>query len=459
LPKILRPLQNTVQRVVNQVATIMRPPRVETHTADSIDTTLPPQLSAAIQELGAGPVSLKDVCVKATDVVTRLVGVGDPTGVVALSADRNGVLQWHVPGLGPVGKRQIALVLQPKQLRSVGVFRFPRIQDLTLDLVHQAEVSLKHATGLKKFPAPGQPLAGVPANFDAIKLTDHAPGGELSLILIHGIIDRVHGAAFLPLLLNPEYPRLFNHYGGRVFGFDHYTISETPLENAIQLLGLLPRNQTIDIICHSRGGLVTRCLLEHPEVRTTLKNKGVTIRRVVFVGAANQGSPLARRENLIFLLSLLHNAHAQAARENGMEAGYLDKITKLIGAVAALAAGRIAQLPGVDALVPNSKLIGALNAASPGQMPQMFFVRANFGDSRPPLSVLEKIVKDVFKTELNDLVVPFNGVADLRSRTPTPLIDCALDDLKTRQGRDWHLTYFKSERVLQFIVEHLTAAG
>lgn len=65
-------------------------------------------------------------------------------------------------------------------------------------------------------------------------------------------------------------------------------------------------------------------------------------------------------------------------------------------------------------------------------------------------------MKDVFRTEPNDLVVPFRGMNDLRGRTPAPMIEHVLDDVKIPQGRDWHLTYFASKPVLDFILQHLT---
>jgi hypothetical protein len=383
--RIPGPIRNASQSLLDRVKTVLRPPKVVAHTADSIGAVLPPNLSAAIESLNAGP-----------------------------------------------------------------------IHDITLPLVHQAEVAFKRVAGLKAFPGPDHPLDVVPDDLGAIDLAQRVPDGALNLLLVHGITDRLHGAAFLHLLRNSRYRRLFERYDGRVFGFDHYTLSESPLDNARALAELLPHNQALDIICHSRGGLVTRCLLEHPTVRPVLDAKGVTLRRVVFVGAANQGSPLATRQNLKLLLSLMHDAHAQAAREGGWEQGYLEKATALLGVVAALVAAQIVALPGVDALVPDSGLIRELNAAPAVPMPPTFFVRANFGNSKGPLSLLEKTVKDVFRTEPNDLVVPFRGMNDLRGRTPAPIIEKVLDHVETPQGRDWHLTYFASEPVLDFILQQLT---
>jgi hypothetical protein len=120
-------------------------------------------------------------------------------------------------------------------------------------------------------------------------------GREPVLILVHGIFDSVYGAAFSPLLLwGNLLGQLQQHYRGRIYGFDHETLSVDPLGNARDLLRLLaeldPR-APIDILCHSRGGLVTRALLQHPALKAA--RQGRTFRNVIFMGAANEGSPLA----------------------------------------------------------------------------------------------------------------------------------------------------------------------
>jgi len=49
---------------------------------------------------------------------------------------------------------------------------------------------------------------------------------------------------------------LTHGFAGHVYGFEHRTFSESPLENAILLAKTLPKNTTLSLITHSRGGLV-----------------------------------------------------------------------------------------------------------------------------------------------------------------------------------------------------------
>ncbi len=80
-----------------------------------------------------------------------------------------------------------------------------------------------------------------------------------------------------------------------MIGFDHATLSEDPLENATELLHRLqeikyPYPPRIDIITHSRGGLVARSLMEH---LLPLSDFQASFERVIFVAVTNGGTQLA----------------------------------------------------------------------------------------------------------------------------------------------------------------------
>jgi hypothetical protein len=94
------------------------------------------------------------------------------------------------------------------------------------------------------------------------------PDNKKYLLLVHGIFSSTR-AAFSEFLLNrwddQLLVRLDQQYD-RIISFDHWTVARSTLENATELFGMLPRDCDIDIVCHSRGAGVTRCLLEHPEL-------------------------------------------------------------------------------------------------------------------------------------------------------------------------------------------------
>ena len=53
-----------------------------------------------------------------------------------------------------------------------------------------------------------------------------------------------------------DWDRLEESYGQRIYGFEHRTFSESPIENALLLARTLPANAQIDLVTHSRGGIV-----------------------------------------------------------------------------------------------------------------------------------------------------------------------------------------------------------
>ncbi len=89
------------------------------------------------------------------------------------------------------------------------------------------------------------------------RLTEAAKAGAL-LILVHGTAShtlggfrdlRAPGAA-------ADWEPLAHEFGERVFGFEHRTFSESPIDNALALARTLPAKARLSIVTHSRGGLV-----------------------------------------------------------------------------------------------------------------------------------------------------------------------------------------------------------
>jgi pimeloyl-ACP methyl ester carboxylesterase len=79
------------------------------------------------------------------------------------------------------------------------------------------------------------------------------------LLFIHGTNSNTEGG-FKELRTNSAYNKLFAFYGGRVLAFEHKTLSESPVKNVTDLLNALPNEIAIDIVSHSRGGIVADLL-------------------------------------------------------------------------------------------------------------------------------------------------------------------------------------------------------
>lgn len=53
-----------------------------------------------------------------------------------------------------------------------------------------------------------------------------------------------------------DWEALARRFGGRMFGFEHRTFSESPIDNALALARALPAGARLSLVTHSRGGLV-----------------------------------------------------------------------------------------------------------------------------------------------------------------------------------------------------------
>ncbi|HET6746456.1 MAG TPA: hypothetical protein VFH90_11500, partial [Candidatus Limnocylindria bacterium] len=205
--------------------------------------------------------------------------------------------------------------------------------------------------------------------------------------------------------------KLHDQYEGRVFAFDHPTIGTAPRENAVQLLNLLEgQGWNLDIVSHSRGGLVARFLIEQATALGLMPGK-IAVRRVVFAGVPNAGTPLADVEHMqafvdsyTTMINLLGKGIPAAAA-----------LGTIIALVKQIAASAFSGLDGLTAMDPDGEfLTDTLNIGPAG--PEAYFALASNYEPPPGsgLAAFRDAVTDtVFKKLENDLIVPTRGVFEL----------------------------------------------
>lgn len=129
------------------------------------------------------------------------------------------------------------------------------------------------------------------------------PGGMLepgrpraqgrALLLLHGTFSNAV-AAYGELGKTNFFDRLEKLYDGRIYAFDHFSLSRTPEENARMLLEALPEEPTtFDVVTHSRGGLVLRNIVERAPTFAPELAQRFKLGRAVLVASPNEGTPLA----------------------------------------------------------------------------------------------------------------------------------------------------------------------
>ena len=193
-------------------------------------------------------------------------------------------------------------------------------------------------------------------------------------------------------------------YGGRVFAFDHPTLSVEPTENARALTDWLASRLPagsgleLDVLAHSRGGLVARELAERPI------DKRITVRSVVFVATPNSGTPLCDSDHLGEFVDALTNLAAVIPDNPITDA--LEIVFELVKDIALDIA--YDALPGVRAMNPRSDYLTRLNASARTTATY----RALAADFEPLSSaglltkLRNRLFDKVFNGSMNDLVVP-----------------------------------------------------
>ena len=161
------------------------------------------------------------------------------------------------------------------------------------------------------------------------------------LLFVHGTFDSTVGA--FGALAATEAGRDFltqalGDYDA-VVGFDHRTLSVDPLENARELADLLTpfrgRQVTLDVVCHSRGGLTARSFVESVLPGLAWRGK---VDRAVFVGATNAGTHFADETRWADLADVYTNLVAANARAIAALPGGAPIAALVVGAVRGIGA-------------------------------------------------------------------------------------------------------------------------
>ena len=242
-------------------------------------------------------------------------------------------------------------------------------------------------------------------------------GEGRALLFLHGTMSQAHtGFGTFPQTLMRA---LYQQYCGRVAAFDHHTISVTPTGNACTLASLVPADArlTVDIIAHSRGGLVGRVLAERPG-EAGLANR-ISVRNLVMVATPNAGTALADPKHLGKMMDRFTNI-IQFLPDN-LVLGTIDAVLTVLKQ---LAVGAFAGLDGLMAMDPRGPYLRDFLNQPAQTMADYHAVAADFepATGSPLLRVARDGLMDlVFGSRPNDLIVPTQGVYMVPGATHFPI--------------------------------------
>ncbi|HEX2252564.1 MAG TPA: hypothetical protein VHQ65_04790, partial [Thermoanaerobaculia bacterium] len=314
-------------------------------------------------------------------LVVEVPGPGSGRAQVLLAADEDGVLSWHLPVDGTPAQaatrgEERRTYLLPRRvvpaaaagtrglIGAVGRKLFKVLSFRLLDPV-LGRIGDGFASAWERRNRPHRLRSFSRDDFQAPAGTELAPtdfarlAGGRALLFVHGTLSTTHGAfgRIEPALVD----ELHQRYGGRVFAFDHPTISVTPQENARVLAQLLAEGRPagqgfdVDVVAHSRGGLVIRELVERPG-EAGLPEGLLRLGTVVFVATPNAGTALADRHHLSDFVDTFTNL-LELVPDNPV----VEILASVITVLKQVAVGALGGLDGITAQAPGSEYLTGLN--------------------------------------------------------------------------------------------------
>lgn len=264
-----------------------------------------------------------------------------------------------------------------------------------------------------------------------------------SLLFIHGTFSRAASAFYE---LTPEFIEELNErYHGRVFAFEHKTLSEDPTENAKYFVSSMPEGQVldVDIVCHSRGGHVSRILVEG-QADLPLEGKALTINQVVFVASPNRGTVLTDPKYMSDFVDSYTNI-LNVLPDNLVT----DVLEAVITVVKELAVGALKGLEGLQSMNPSGDYV--VQYLNKGTASDTIYrsIASDFDPTKPEFKswAKDKLMDCIFKEE-NDLVVPTKGVYEKNGDAMFPIEAVNRLDLLRVEGVH-HGSFFGNRRVVE----------
>jgi CHAT domain-containing protein/pimeloyl-ACP methyl ester carboxylesterase len=307
------------------------------------------------------------------------------------------------------------------------------------------------------------------------------------LIFIHGTASTTEGSfsALWSQQGSVEWQQLLDHYGSNIFAFEHRTLSESPIENAVQLmhsLQNLPEGSALHMVSHSRGGLVGELLCrgerlgaspfdeqdyalfdpaKNARLKRQLENtnnqaeakaanarqveqlkkldallaaKRFRIERFLRVACPVRGTTLASARLDVYLSGLLN----LFGLVSGMRANPVYHFLQTV--VIALARERAdpASLPGLEAMMPLSTTIHMLNSSQQKTASHLAVIAGDI-EARGIFRKLAIFLMDRFYQGEHDLVVDTEAMEGGTLRAHSAVMSEQGDKVN-------HFSYFRNSR-------------
>lgn len=314
--------------------------------------------------------------------------------------------------------------------------------------------------------------------FALSKLEALPESSEPCLLFIHGTASSTEGS-FGELWRNEKYRvPLVAAYDTRLFAFEHRSLTESPITNALALVKTLPNNARLHLVSHSRGGMVGELLAranrlgQEPfteediaqfrsqamrlgregveddvarlrELNAELRKRAIRIERFVRVACPARGTTLASgrldrwASVMLNLLGMGFDATGKAIPGVAPVAASYGLLKNfLLAVVRQRCDARV--LPGIEAMMPDSPLVSLLNAPDVNIGPPLHVLAGDYqGDGL--LSWIGDCVSEIFYGGETDLVVNTPSMSGGAAR------EQGIRQKPVRGPQVTHFTYFERD--------------
>ncbi len=357
----------------------------------------------------------------------------------------------------------------------------------TDDLADQTAIGIARVVENKLTFGPGLYRCGVD-QFGLVEIPHKIPTNRPILLFIHGTASSTESS--FGDLWHGDHNALWHEfatqtYGKHIYAFEHRTLTESPIDNAIQLLEALPQGTRIHLVTHSRGGLIGELLsrgqipegelpineemleLYEPETDATeeqreairqqrealvvlndlLRNKRIKIERYVRVACPARGTTLASRRLDLYFSVILNTLSLIPVL---LTSPTYQLIKSFLLAVAKQRT-QPEDLPGLEAMMPTSRLIQIINWPRPPSAADLSVIAGDI-EVGGLFNSLAVIATNLFYLEKHDLVV----------NTEAMVSDAPRENgirLSFHQGPEvCHFNYFNNLDSVQKIISGLKRA-